>query len=312
MGFKFGLQKVFVCGLISLFFTSCTTYYEMTSNGENLSALTKITEEKTNCVCPVGGDSGGVLFFVNIASDGYSNLYKKDNPFANSMTQMTEGKNSILFPTYCKGTEKVAFRARLEGNGFSDIYLMNASKGKALTQVTSTPNQTEDNPSFSSDGKFIVYQKTIIDGGISTTQIWIKNLESGENTMLGKGSYPSFSNNGEKIVYCKATGDGQHAYIWTMDIDGENQTQITNATLMSAQRPRFSPDDKHIIFDATDKNDNFDIYVVDVDGNNLTRLTLNKSTDVQPYWTTDGYIYFTSDRGDKKGQLNIWRFKYIK
>lgn len=31
--------------------------------------------------------------------------------------------------------------------------------------------------------------------------------------------------------------------------------------------------------------------MIDVDGNNLTQLTINKSYDGQPYWTTDGYIY---------------------
>lgn len=50
--------------------------------------------------------------------------------------------------------------------------------------------------------------------------------------------------------------------------------------------------------------------MIDVDGNNLTQLTINKSYDGQPYWTTDGYIYFVSDRGNNVGNYQIWRFKY--
>lgn len=52
-----------------------------------------------------------------------------------------------------------------------------------------------------------------------------------------------------------------------------------------------------------------DIYIVNVDGDNLTQLTKNKSNDMEPYWTTDGYLYFSSDRGNKKGNYQIWRFK---
>lgn len=96
-----------------------------------------------------------------------------------------------------------------------------------------------------------------------------------------------------------------------MDIDGENQTKITdNTMLISAQRPRFSPDGKYIIFDAMDKKANQDLYIISVDGGDLTRLTMNKSNDSQPYWSSDGYIYFVSNRGGKLGDLNIWRFKY--
>ena len=281
--------------------------FDLTANGENLSALTKITDN-SDCMCPVGGDQGGTLFFIFSNNDSYANLYKKENPLSASMTQMTDGKNYIVFPTYCKKTNKVAFRAKLEGSSSSDIYMMNANQGKALTQVTNTPNHTEDNPCFSQDGRYIVYVKYPISGG--THQIWIKDLETGENTMLGPGTTPSFSWDGKKIVYARSSNDGVHAYIWTMDIDGENQTQLTDASLKSAQRPRFSPDGRHIVFDATDESGNFDIYVINKDGSNLTRLTLNKSQDVQPYWSQDGYIYFTSDRGDKKDNLNIWRFKY--
>ena len=282
--------------------------YSLTSNGESLTALSKITENRI-CMCPIiGGENSSTLFFFHSDDNTNANLFKKDNPLAGSMTQMTEGKNAITFPTYCKKIDKVAFTAKLEGSTTSDIYMMNANQGKALTQVTNTPNQNESHPCFSYDGKFIVYSKTPINGGSS--QIWIKNLTSGENTLLGNGTTPSFSSNGKKITYSKSTGDGTHANIWIMDVDGENQTQLTDASLKSAQRPRFSPDGKKIVFDSTDEGGNFDIYVIDVDGRNLTRLTLNPSQDVQPFWSADGYIYFASDRGDKKGNYNIWRFKF--
>ena len=312
---KMRTKKMFQSGIVGisslLLLCSCGalkhTTYEMTANGEILTSLTKVTENN-DCMCPVGGDNGGTLVFVYSAGDAFANICKKDNPLSAGVTQMTEGQNYNVFPTYCKATDKIAFRARLEGSSSSDIYMMNATQGKALTQITNTPNQTEDHPCFSRDGKWIVYDRQPIEGG--TSQIWIKNIVTGENTLLGNGTSPSFSYDGKKITYAKATGDGEHAYIWIMDVNGENQTQLTDASLKSCQRPRFSPDGKRIVFDATDKSDNFDIYVIGSDGRNLTRLTLNKSKDVHPYWSEDGFVYFASDRGDKKNNLNIWRFKY--
>ena len=62
-------------------------------------------------------------------------------------------------------------------------------------------------------------------------------------------------------------------------------------------------------YEIVDFEQKADIYIVNIDGDNLTQLTKNKSFDMEPYWTTDGYLYFTSDRGNKKGNYQIWRFK---
>ena len=80
-----------------------------------------------------------------------------------------------------------------------------------------------------------------------------------------------------------------------MDMDGGNQVQITDAKKGYAYNPCWSPDGKRIIFDAykKDKKDT-DLYIIDVD---------------QPYWSPDGYVYFVSDRGNKKENYQIWRFK---
>ena len=39
-------------------------------------------------------------------------------------------------PSYCAATNQVAFAGRPEGNSIYDIYMVNASKGGALTLIT--------------------------------------------------------------------------------------------------------------------------------------------------------------------------------
>ena len=285
--------------------------YAVTAGGENLSALTKVTDGDDICTMPFGGDNGSDLFFIKKASDGtntYSNIYKKENPLANASSEKTSGKNYNSHPAYCAAIDKLVFRYYTAGANSSDIYMMAASQGKALTQITDSRGEWEDNPSFSPDGKYIIYDKSPSGVNKRDGEIWIKNRETGENTLLGKGAQPSFSPDGQTIAYIKYSG--VDADIFTMTIDGENQVQVTDSKKGFAQNPRWSPDGRFLIFSALKDNRNSDIFVIRTDGEMLTQLTTNESTDAQPYWTSDGYIYFTSDRGGKKGNFQIWRFKY--
>ena len=285
--------------------------YAITAGGENLSALTKITDDDERCTMPSGGDNGKDLFYLKRSRDGsnvYSNIFKKDNPLASASSEKTSGKNRHAHPSYCEAIDKIVFRFSTEGNASSDIFMMSASQGKALTQVTDSRDEWEDNPTFSPDGVYIAYDKSPSGVNMRNTEVWLKNRETGENTLLGKGAQPSFSPDGKRIAYIKYTGTDANIFI--MSIDGENQIQVTDSKKGYAQNPKWSPDGKYLIFSATKDNKNADIFVVRTDGEMLTQLTTNESTDAQPYWSKDGFIYFTSDRGGKEGNFQIWRFKY--
>ena len=302
--------------------------WAITTTGESLQALTKVTDNEEPCLYPFGGDNGSPLFFVARENKKWFNIYKKDNPFSAAMTQKTSGKNLNYNPVYCPTIDKIAFRCQLEGSNTSDIYMMTDSKGKALNQVTESSNAYEDYPSFNNDGSLLAYSKvqysyfksynfwsaffgigynTVI---VENSEIWMKNLKTGETTLLGNGYMPCFSPDGNKIAYVKYSSDAKSCSIWTMNIDGSEQVQVTDAKKGYAYNPRWSPDGQHLIFQASkkDKKD-FDLYIIDIDGNNLTQVTINKSYDGMPYWTTDNYVYFLSDRGNEDGNFQIWRFK---
>ena len=327
------MKKLILWGVIvSAMMSSCASQFAIMSGDENLQALTKVTDGDQPCVTPFGGDNGKDLYFAVMEGNKYYNIYKKDNPFSSAMSQKTSGKNYNYSPAYCAAVDKIVFRCQNEGNSTSDIFVMPNTKGKTLTKITESSNAYENNPCFSKDGKFVVYDKQtyktavtsassigyvlgLTSGLLSYTiyensEIWLKNLETGETILLGNGYQPTFSPDGNTIAYVKYASDTKSCNIWTMSIDGDNQVQITDAKKGFAFYPRWSPDGKNLVFQATkeDKKD-ADIYVVDVDGNNLTQVTVNKSHDGTPYWTTDGFLYFVSDRGNKKGNYQIWRFK---
>ena len=287
--------------------------YSVNIPGEDLIALSKVTDSEYKCSNPYGGDNNKNLFFTvrTFGTISHSNIFKKDNALSPGMSQKTSGNNNNTSPTYCAATNMMAFAGEFEGAKHRDIYMTNASQGSALTQVTNTMDAEECYPDFRKDGNLIVYQKYTSILKLEYSEIWVKNLKTGENIMLGLGRMPSFSPDGRAIVYVKNIAEGSSSSLWIMNADGSNQMQLTNANQGSVYCPRFSPDGKKIVFQCykKDKGDS-DLYVIDRDGNNLSQLTINKSYDGEPYWANDGNIYFTSDRGGKDGHYQIWRFRY--
>ncbi len=297
----------------SLLLYGCgTSQFAITSENENLYSLTKITDGENICQVPIGGDEGKNLFYL-VLENGYYHIYKKDNVLSASTIQRTSGNQSDKSVTYSPKRDEIAFIRR------NDIYMMSATKGKALKQVTDTPDYLENSPNFSKDGKFLVYHKqSCTTIGSNDGEIWLKNLETNENILLGNGYFPQLSPDGTKIVYIKDetiynyySAMNKKSGIWIMDINGENQTQLIDAQNGFVNVPSWNPDGSKIIFQWTRKDKvDADIYVVDINGENIMQLTQNKSYDGQPYWTSDNYIYFCSDRGGKRGKYQIWRFKF--
>lgn len=309
-----------------IYLSSCSTTYMVTSAGESFDALTKITDGDKVCLYPCGGDNGSNLVFSAKETDGYFNVYMKDNVLTKAIIQKTAGGNLNLYPDYCDSNKNIVFQYYATDN--FDIYYVNAEKGKAITQVTNT-DENEYCPSWSRDGSLIAFEKglppkyflttnklgTITKSvKITSNQMWIKNIKTGELKMIGEGSYPKISPDGTKVAYIKyelnkgtLTDKGT---IWVMNIDGESPKQITTSDLGNASLPSWSPDGKKLVFTLTKKNKkDADIYSIDVDGEQLKQHTTNASNDFAPYWSTDGFIYFASDRGGKMDNFQIWRFK---
>jgi len=303
----------FIFVIVTMLMTGCRTHYDMFSPEEtNLQSLNKITDNEENKFdSPYGADNGKNLFFAVRDKRGRSNIYRKENPISAAMSPKTDGNNYNTSPTFCPATNQLAYAGRQEGAYVNDLFMMDINQGAAIRRLTNTPSEAEFFPCLSSDGQTIVYEKCYIGGVLRDAQIWRQDLQTESPTLLCQGRMPSFSHDGRSIVFVRFTSDGRNTCLVVMDANGQNQTELTDAKMGIVAKPRFSPNDQQIVFQCMkkDKKD-VDLYVINRDGTGLTQLTFNKSYDAEPYWSNDGYIYFSSDRGGRQNNFQIWRFRY--
>lgn len=313
---KKNLLNLLTLTMTGLLISSCgTKRYAMYSPEEtNLQSLNKITDNEDNKFdAPFGGDNGKNLFFAVRDKRGRSNIYRKENPISAAMGPKTDGMNLNTSPTYCTLTGQLAYAGRQEGTFVNDIFMMDASQGAAIRRVTNTPSEAEFYPCLSTDGRTIIYEKCFVGGVWRDAQIWRQDLQTESSTLLCQGRMPSFSHDGKSIVFVRYTPDGNSTCLVVMDSNGQNQMELTDAKMGLVGIPRFSPDDRQIVFQCkTKEKKDIDLYVINRDGTGLMQLTFNKSHDAEPYWANDGYIYFSSDRGGRPDNFQIWRFKYGK
>ena len=118
---------------------------------------------------------------------------------------------------------------------------------------------------------------------VIVTDVW--DLETSSPVMYGS-SFP-------KIVFISDREGERNIYI--MDINGGNQTNLTNY-LGDYVDLMFSPDGSKIVFRSI-RNGYDDIFIMNNDGSNLTNLTDSPGSDVSPHFSPDGSnIVFSSNR----------------
>jgi Tol biopolymer transport system component len=181
--------------------------------------------------------------------------------------------------------------------------------GGASTKITSGGSNYCISPSFTSDGKYLVYE--------SAGKLWkVRQDGAGGKTLIpGSGTgydiTPQLSSQ-NKLVFCSVSQVQTYQnllkyFIWTSNLNGGELTQIREG-----KNPLWSPDGKQIIFDHAGE-----IWLINADGTELQQLT-NSSEVIEsiPSFSDNGeYIVFVSNE-TKTGNLslrgsnwNIWSMK---
>lgn len=202
------------------------------------------------------------------------------------------------------------------GAGSTHVAVVNED-GSGLVELTS--GNADRDPSWSPDGKHIVYSGERLGG----TNIIRMNADGTGQIALTDTQYPLgnsepvWSPDGKKIAFVSSRAGAGRSEIWVMNADGTNSTRLTINPQFAVDAggpvygkdfgPRWSPDGTKIVFWTTRLDlGNSEIYVMNADGTNPVRLTKNSANDSEPVWSRDGNrIAFFSRGVDREGVYEI-------
>ena len=177
----------------------------------------------------------------------------------------------------------------LAEKGTTSIYEIDITTG-IKTRLTSAFGAIDTSPSYSPDGKKIVFNS---DRGRGRTQIYIMDRDGSNISKIsnGEGSYrtPVWSPNGEWIAFTKILSGS--FYIGVMKPDGSDEKLLTSSWLEEA--PSWAPNSRTIIFSRQKRNGRSQLYAIDINGDN-ERFIYSPTDASQPSWSS---IYSLSKKG---------------
>jgi Tol biopolymer transport system component len=213
-----------------------------------------------------------------------------------------------------------------------ELYVQNA-KTKTYRRLTNARGYDAE-ASYSPDGQWIAFA--------STRQAYARDLSAAERKQLetdpsffaeiyimradadgsgvrrltnvnGYDGGPFFSPDGKRIIWRRFDEAGLIADIWTMNLDGTDQRQITKFGAMS-WAPYIHPSNQYVIFASNKLGfENFELFLVDIDGKKQpVRVTYSDGFDGLPVPSPDGtQMAWTSSRGGgREGQIFLAQWNH--
>ncbi len=287
--------------------------------GDGAEGLSHVT------MAPEGADfdpcvsrDGRLIAFASTQHRPTSDIYIKSTS-GRTITQLTSDPGNDVMPCFSPDGQRIAFCSNRNGNW--DIYVMPVSGGQAL-QLTGD-NSHELHPSWSPDGKKIAFCRLGETSG--RWEMWVMDVGgTGSSEFLGYGMFPQWSpvahtgvDGRDHILFQRSRERGDHAFsIWTIDYrpgDASSPTEIASAQGQALINASWSPDGTRVVYatianpndiaSASDKMPNSTLWMTAIDGSQRVVLTSGPFMNLMPAWSSDGRIYFVSDR---TGVPNIW------
>jgi Tol biopolymer transport system component len=191
-----------------------------------------------------------------------------------------------------------------EGSGDSGgIVTHGPRKSQGVHDLTSDAN--DSSPSYSANGRMIVFSGNRDPVFSNATHIYLMNADGSGVTALTSGenydSNPSFSPNGQQVVFDRAAlGFGRVTHIFVVNVDGSGLHQLTNDAGHDYD-PTFTPNGRRILFvsnrDTDAGSDHSDIFSMKPSGAQMQVLIDGPRDEYDPDVSPNGRrIAFASNR----------------
>jgi eukaryotic-like serine/threonine-protein kinase len=264
--------------------------WTMRSGGGAPTQLTQGTQGIVNDSPVFAPDGRGIIHRSN--RGGASNIWWQPLD-AKSPVQLTSGPGPDSYPSVARdGT--VAF---LNSRSRTFLIVYPLPSGEATTLITDSSRLWS--PSFSPDGKEIVYSRDQPDG---LWHLWIVSAEGGQPRQITSGNspeiYPRFSSDAGTIFF--NTWGAEPLHLLRVSSQGGPARSALTGNEGSDAYGDISPDGKSLVFTRTE-NKTSHLYISQVDGSAPPRRLLETPGTVAR-WSPDGnWISFSPNRSYSGG-----------
>lgn len=199
----------------------------------------------------------------------------------------------------------IAYSHTVIGEGTDTGGLLAHGPRKRDAPVELTENPTDSSPSYSPNGRLIVFAGNH-DPGLAPqgSHLYVMKRDGSDVRQLTSGSFydsnPSFSPNGKLVVFDRSGLQGRVAQIFSVSLDGSGLQAITDAT-GSDSDPTFTPNGKRIVFVSNrmtgGRADHSNILSMRPDGSQIRLLIGGPRNELDPDVSPNGRsIAFSSNR----------------
>jgi Tol biopolymer transport system component len=223
----------------------------------------------------------GSKIAFDFPSDATSGNIATINPDGSGFVQITHEQNDVIVePAWSPDGTRMAV-ARPIGDHPHGIFIIDATTGAILSQVTANPYGWFDGePRWSPDGQWIAFDR--VKKSLRHIDLGAAFIVRSDGTGLRQltsfgmqGGNPDWSPDGSKIVFTSRTEYPAKTSIYTIKPDGSGLTLVIKDVSMGFfDWPRWSPDGTKLIFQGSPdlRHTSFGLWTVDTDGSNLTEI----------------------------------------
>ena len=208
---------------------------------------------------------------------------------------------------------RILFSSERSAKDTLSLFSVAATGGDLKQHVKISINRRgEYEPSLSPDGTKIAFT-TYRYGGWKIAIADINGDNVRRLTLDPQYAYDaSWSPDSKRIVYRRIVNKGGAYFrgngdIYSINVDGTGNVNLSKSDGEHARNPAFSPDGKQIVYDAFVGED-LHILLMDQNGDRKRRVPTDGKYAFAPSWSPDGK-WIAHLRQDSEGFVDVWRMK---